>query len=223
MSSRPSLRVDYCSFEAARYAVEQWHYSHRLPPPPHNPMGVWEDGRFIGAVVFARGASSNLLKPYGLTQYEGAELVRVALTKHQTPVSRIVAIALKLLKKKNPNFRLVVSFADPSQGHVGGIYKAGGWVYAGKMPSTREFIDKNGRRWHGRMISATGRSKVFGKYRNVLKSSDCTAIKVPGKYRYLMPLDDDMRKQILPLSLPYPAREALGTMHPDSIGERTLR
>lgn len=222
MSSRPKLRVDYCSFEAARYAVEQWHYSHRLPPPPHNPMGVWEDGRFIGAVVFARGASSNLLKPYGLSIYEGAELVRVALTKHETPVSRIVAIALRLLKAKNPKFRLVVSFADPSHGHVGGIYKAGGWVYAGKMPSTREFIDKNGRRWHGRMISATGRSKVFGKYRNVLKASDCTAIKVPGKYRYLMPLDDDMRESVKPLSLPYPAREALVTMHPDSIGERTL-
>jgi hypothetical protein len=222
MSSRPSLKVDYCSFEAARYAVEKWHYSHRLPPPPHNPMGVWEDGRFIGAVVFARGASSNLLKPYGLTTYEGAELVRVALTKHKTPVSRIVAIALKLLKAKNPNFRLIVSFADPSHGHVGGIYKAGGWVYAGKMSTTTEWIDKTGRRWHGRMITKTGVGKVFGKYRSVLKTSDCTPVKVPGKYRYLMPLDDEMRERIQPLSLPYPAREALVPMQPDSIGTRTL-
>lgn len=208
MNLHPELKVDYCSFEAARFAVEKWHYSHRLPPPPHNPMGVWEDGKFIGAVVFARGASSNLLKPYGLTTYDGAELVRVALTNHKTPVSRIIAISLKLLKKRNPKLRLIVSFADPSQGHIGGIYKAGGWIYAGKMSSTTEYIDKTGRRWHGRMISSTGTRKVFGKYRSVLKTTDCVAVKVPGKYRYLMPLDDEIRATVLPLSLPYPAREA---------------
>jgi hypothetical protein len=32
------------------------------------------------------------------------------------------------------------------------------------------------------------------------------AVAVPGKHRYLMPLDDDMRARILPLAKPYPKR-----------------
>lgn len=32
------------------------------------------------------------------------------------------------------------------------------------------------------------------------------AVMVPGKYRYLMPLDAEMRKQIAPLAKPYPKR-----------------
>jgi hypothetical protein len=35
---------------------------------------------------------------------------------------------------------------------------------------------------------------------------NATAVKVPGKHRYLMPLDADMRAQIMPLSKPYPKR-----------------
>ena len=31
-------------------------------------------------------------------------------------------------------------------------------------------------------------------------------VNIQGKHRYLYPLDDDMRKQILPLSKPYPKR-----------------
>ena len=31
-------------------------------------------------------------------------------------------------------------------------------------------------------------------------------IKVPGKHRYLMPLDDEMRAKIAPLAKPYPKR-----------------
>ena len=32
------------------------------------------------------------------------------------------------------------------------------------------------------------------------------AVMVPGKYRYLMPLDAEMRKQIAPLAKQYPKR-----------------
>ena len=34
-----------------------------------------------------------------------------------------------------------------------------------------------------------------------------TAVKVEPKYKYFMPLDDEMRKQIEPLRKPYPKRD----------------
>ena len=42
-------------------------------------LGVWENGKFIGAVVFAWGANRHLAGEYKLKMTECAELCRVAL------------------------------------------------------------------------------------------------------------------------------------------------
>jgi hypothetical protein len=92
---------------------------------------VWEDQAFVGAVVFGSGATPMLHRPFSLAPEEVCELVRVALCDHLTPVSRVLAIATKMLARAMPGLRLVVSFADTAQGHHGGIYQAAGWVYLG--------------------------------------------------------------------------------------------
>lgn len=46
----------------------------------------------------------------------------------------------------------------------------------------------------------------FGKMTKVFKRSECVAVPVHGKHRYLMPLDAEMREQIAPLAKPYPKR-----------------
>lgn len=221
MSSRPELRLDWCTHEAAKYAVENWHYSKSLPPPPHNLVGAWENGKYIGAVIFSRGANNNMLAPYGLKIIEGCELTRVALREHKTPVSRIIAIAIKFLKSRSPMLRLIVSYADPNVGHHGGIYQAGGWVYCGKSSSDVQYLAPDGKKWQSRMISERGWQKVYGEKRPVWKKSQCVAIKLEGKHRYLMPLDDEIRQCIEPLRKPYPKRvrsEDSGTAGNQSAG-----
>ena len=189
-----SLRLDWCSYEAAKYAVEHWHYSRRVPAGLNVYIGVWEDEKFIGCVMFGRGSGGNIGDPYGLAQTECSELVRVALTKHSAPVSKIVSLAIKMVKKQSPGLRLLVSFADPKQGHIGAIYQAMNWIYTGETKSDVEYCVK-GVWMHHR--SATSRGSVRG-----LPSRP-----VPPKYRYLMPLDDAMRKQVEPLRQPYPKRD----------------
>ena len=211
MSSRHDLRLDWCSYEAAKYAVEHWHYSRRMPMPPMVRIGVWEGGRFVGCVIFARGNTPTLGRAYGLEMTEVAELVRVALTNHATPVSRIVSIALKMLRKAAPELRLVVSFADPAEGHHGGIYQAGGWVYTGESEPSWQWFHEG--RWkHNREIT----SGAFGGSRKVADYKVLPKRLPLGKHRYLMPLDDDMRRRITPLAKPYPKRPTRGTGETDS-------
>lgn len=205
MQTKTSLKLDWATHESAKYACEKWHYSKSMPVPPIVKIGVWENEKFIGVILFSRGASPDLLKPYGLTQFEGCELTRVALTNHKTPVSRIMSIALKFLKQSNKGLRIIVSFADQSKGHHGGIYQATNWIYAGLTSPSIE-LWKDGKRWHPRQLSETGFTIQFGQKRKVFKPSECEKIKVPGKHRYLMPLDDEMRRQIEPLRKPYPKR-----------------
>lgn len=192
--TKADLRIDWATHEAAKYACENWHYSGCLPVGKLVKVGAWEDGKYIGVVLFGRGANNNMLKPFGLEQDQGCELVRIALTKHNSPVSRITAQAIRFLKKQSDGLRLIVSYADPEQGHHGGIYQAGNWIYTG--PSGKAIkVFYNGKWSHKKTVDDAGvdQSKLKKKI-------------VQGKHRYLMPLDDEMRKRILPLAKPYPKR-----------------
>ena len=191
---KADLRIDWATHEAAKYACINWHYSGCLPAGKLVKVGAWEDGKFIGVVLFGRGANHNMVKGYGLDQDHGCELVRIALTKHLTPVSKISAYAIRFLKQQSPNLRLIVSYADPEAGHHGGIYQAGNWIYRGISASAVK-VWYNGKWSHKKTVDDAG-----VRQDNLLKK------KVAGKHTYLMPLDAEMRARILPLSKPYPKR-----------------
>jgi hypothetical protein len=203
--SKHNLKVDWATHKAADHACKNWHYSKSIPVPPLVKIGAWEDDKFIGVVIFSRGASSNLMKPYSLNSDEGCELTRVALTAHSAPVSRIVRLAMMFLKKNSPKLRLIVSFADPQYGHHGGIYQAGNWVFAGDTAKSNEYW-YNGKRLHSRQVSEKGWNIQQCVKRKTVKPSQCKIVQTKGKHRYLMPLDKEMRASIMPLSKPYPKR-----------------
>ena len=200
---KADLRIDWATHDAAKYACVNWHYSGCLPAGKLVKVGAWENGKFIGVVLFGRGATPNLGRPYNLGQDECVELVRIALTKHDSPVSRIASLAIKFLSRSNPKLRLIVSFADQSQGHHGGIYQAGNWVYNGQGAVSR-FWNIYGRVTHPRTVIERGGSNSLAGAQKM--DPNASAVMVSGKHRYLMPLDAEMRERILPLAKPYPKR-----------------
>lgn len=201
-AAAPTLKIDWCSHEAAKVAVEHWHYSGVMPTGKSNRIGAWEDGVFVGAIIFAQGGNMHIGKPFGLTSDECCELVRVALRAHVTPVSRMLAIATRFLKRRNPGLRLVVSYADPSEGHHGGIYQACGWLYLGLSRPTYEFR-LNGARLQKRSFTGVN----FGRERMALPAG-AVKIEVPGKHKYVLPLDEAMRVSLEPQRVQYPKQHA---------------
>jgi hypothetical protein len=161
-------------------------------------IGVWEAGQFIGCVIFGKGVCNHLVGAYDLSPLEGAELTRVALRSHAAPVSRIVAIARRLIGSQSPGLRLLVSFADKTQGHHGGIYQADGWIYSGTSSFKQEYY-LNGRRLTDRTVSQYVLERRINR-------KDLIKAPTAGKHRYLYPLDSEMRQRVLSLSQPYPKR-----------------
>lgn len=203
-----SLRLDWCSYEAARFAVEHWHYSRTMPKSKLAKIGVWEDGRFVGCVVYGVGATSRLVKSYGLKMEQGCELARVALSNnHTSQVSRIVSISLKLLRTAYPGLQIVVSFADPAYGHHGGIYQAGGWVYTGRSVASDEYLYK-GKRWQGRSFRHNFKGLEHHPSVRIVEGS--------SKHRYLMPLNNEIKQKVSALSMPYPKRVESDTIDTSS-------
>lgn len=193
------LKLDWVNYATAKYTVEHWHYSEKIPTSKMAKLGVWEDEIFKGVIIFGVGACNSLVKPYGLRNYEGCELVRIALKEHKTTVSKIIRIAIGIIKKRYPKLKMIVSFADMNQNHHGGIYQASNWIYTGSTPKNKIPI-VNGIERHPRVISLMihdGRAK---------SRKDFNWIDKLGKHRYLYPLTKELRTKCLKLAKKYPNR-----------------
>ncbi|MYW96014.1 protein Mom [Amycolatopsis rubida] len=204
------LLVAPCSWHAAQYAVLRWHYSQKMPRSKIAPFGVWEHGEFSGVVMFGRSATAALGHPYGLDQTECVELLRVALRPHEHPVTQMVAASLRQLRAACPGLRLIVSYADTAQGHRGGIYQAGNWIYTGTTSAANVSYVVHGQLVHGRTLRHLAVHRPAGEtaeefVRRTLDPHVRRVSEAAVKHRYLYPLDRAMRRQVAPLAKPYPA------------------
>ena len=133
---KPKLKLGFCSFEAVKYACTKWHYSKSVPTGKLVKIGIWEDDKFVGCIVYGRGTNFNIGSPFCLGQDKVCELVRIACRKHHYPVTKYIAVSFKLLKQVHSGLELVVSYADSSRGHHGGIYQGSNWIYTGASKTT---------------------------------------------------------------------------------------
>lgn len=207
--------------KAVRFACLNYHYAKSVPNPLLSYNVFNSGGEWCGVIIYSYGATPNIGKPFGLVQGEIVELVRVALNGKQECTSQAVAMSLKQLHKDAPNVRLVVSYADCDQSHLGTIYQATNWVYVGETNSgapSAFLVHENGKlvKMHNRSVY-NKRVIIGGK--KVRCPQTIAAVRqfidpnaevffTQGKRKYLMPMDKRMRKQIAPLSKPYPKADA---------------
>ena len=198
MNSRPELKLDWATHQQTSYACKNWHYSKCVPAGKTVKIGVWENNIFIGVVVFSGGPSPNIWKTYNLKPIEGAELSRVALTKHISPVTRIISIALKFFRKFCPGIKLIISYADKKVGHHGGIYQGGGWIYLGEFGPSFE------RLFLGKVIHERNmRQRILDGKNSRDQFKDRP---VPPKHKYAIAFTPGLIARLNSESKPYPKR-----------------
>lgn len=108
--------------------VIDFHYSAR-PPASVQQVVTWhEDGGLFGGDGPAVAACYFSIPPTRWSEevFELSRLVR--RPDCEKPLTGLISEACTLVKKK---IDLVVSFADKTQNHHGGIYQAASWNYAG--------------------------------------------------------------------------------------------
>lgn len=195
-----SLKVDWCEYKAAKFAVQNWHYSGCMPAVKNVTLGVWESGQFIGTVVYSRSANPHVGSFVDLDQTECVELTRVALDEHEAPVSQIVSYSISMMEQKDSGLRCLVSYADPNQDHDGTIYQAMNWYYIGQTNPQNILVDENGEQVHKRTVNRA-KKKGFSTAKGYDKLKKK---RVPGKHKYVYPLDDEIERKVKPMSKPYP-------------------
>jgi hypothetical protein len=199
------LYVAPCSREAALWAVRAYHYSRTLPSATALLYGVWEDGTFIGCVIVSRGACPNIGQPFGLSQDRIAEVTRIALCPgHVAPVSQVLAVVVRLLRRSNPGLELLISYADQRQQHHGGVYQSSNWVYLGET-QREALLWVNGRETHARTISSRYGTRDLQWLRENV-DPHAARIDCPPKHKYALGLTPAMRKRLSQVAQPYPKK-----------------
>ena len=204
--SDKKLHIDFATVEAARTAVERFHYSKSYPLGTSFRFGAWEYGKFVGAVCFGNGGSPNMIdkwaKEYDWNKLDILELVRVAFKEHEASISKIISISLSMLKKHVPNIQVVVSYADTNYGHHGGIYQASNWIYLGMTPSSHTYRDRRGKIWHSRSEWCV--RKGSAKFISGTKHEKSRLVVMSGKHRYVWIFDKKLRAKIALQAKEYP-------------------
>jgi len=214
------LFIAPCSREAADFDCRAYHYTGCLSSGRALYFGVWDGGRHAGCVVVSRGACANIGRPFGLRQDQIAEVTRIALRPgHRAPVSQVLAVVVRLVRRSNPGLQVLISYSDQRQGHDGrGVYAAGGWTYLGETHREATL------RLHGREVHARTVSSKFGTrdLRWLKTNIDPNAVRIdcPPKHKYALALTPAMREPLAQMARPYPTRgrEAEGGRPGDPLG-----
>ena len=188
------------SKKAVIYSTNNFHYAKRRPGTSNMGYSVFNDKKeWCGCIIYGHGANPSIGKAYNLVHGQVIELVRMALNGKQESTSKALAISLKLIKKECPTVKLIVSYADKGQNHVGTIYQATNRYYVGQTDSTGYEYYYKGRWTHSKTIS--DRRKFYG-----IKTDHLKKRKTSGKIKYLYPIKNEMRNMVNKISKPYPKK-----------------
>lgn len=190
------MRLERASTKAIRYSCLNWHYSKSILVNPFAFSVFNQADEWCGCVLFSYGANASIGSQYGLVNGAVIELVRMALNGKQESTSKVLALSVRLLPKYMPTVKLIVSYADTEQGHIGTIYQACNWLYVDRIKSTPKYLHNE--KWiHNRQADdfySAEQKKALPK-----KASG-------DKLKYLYPLTPALRKQVKTLAKPYPKK-----------------
>jgi hypothetical protein len=182
--------------QAISFACKNFHYAKSVPAVTHGYNIYNAENEWCSVICFGVGANRNLAKEFGFVAGEVLELERVALNGKQEYTSQAVAMALKKLHEENPLVKMIVSYADHRQHHIGTIYQATNWIYLGKSMNANVQYFYNGKWTHKRSIDAR---KDGNELKKILPTRSAS-----NKFKYVFVFDKRLRKKYQKMALPYP-------------------
>lgn len=187
----------------AYYFLLNIHYARRIPSISYT-FGLFHLDELVGVVCYGTPPSPTLRN--GIAGPENAhrilELNRLCLLyNRKNEASFLVSRSLKML----PKGKIIISFADISQGHVGYVYQACNFTYHGLSAKRPDYCLKNAPHLHGITISDIVRGQKNRSQALKEKFGDNFYYKPrPRKHRYIFITGDVKTRQELYKQIRYP-------------------
>lgn len=193
--------------------VRDFHYSRRMPKNILHCYVIRTSGGLFGDKGEPIAASVFSLPPTRWSE-EVTELSRLVRNpKCDVPLTKLLSFSCHWLKiAKRP---LIVSFADWTQHHHGGIYQAAGWLYDGCRDRCMDGLIVDGRFMPGRTCNHTFGTRSPAKVKALFPNLTIEPHYDEGKHLYWKPLMIAGRTQAKRLGLKsncYPKPNAVGPL-----------
>lgn len=198
--------------EDAAHLVRKHHYSRRAAAAVQvvgtwsAPGGLFGDrGEPVAACVFSIPPtrwSEEVLELSRLVRAEGVPL---------PPLSGLIAQTVRFVRQSRRG-HLLVSFADATHSHHGGIYQAASWNYAGQRDRAMDGLVIDGTFHAGRSCNSRWGTRSPSRLREVLPHSAIDAHYDEGKHLYWKAVTKEgdraaKRLELQSLSYPKPNRQ----------------
>lgn len=147
------LYIKRINYETASLFYRKWHYLGSSGFIQQFNFGAYYDEVIVGSISFGAPLAKNISGLYTSDNQEGIlELTRLAMVDYcpKNSESRFIAIAIKILRRIYP-LRILITYADPSVGHTGVIYRASGFEYKGLTAQKTDYF-VNGKRYKGSSV-----------------------------------------------------------------------
>ncbi len=151
------------------------HYLKKRPGVCVLAMMMLEDVFAVGAIVYALPPPETAIRYKGVTW----EMARLFISDRvpQNGESWLISQSVKYIKKNHRDVISLVTYADPSQGHMGTVYRASNWVPDGQTDEGRSTprFDLRDR--------VTG--KLYGRRSHVPAGADTVRAPRVSKHRFI--------------------------------------
>lgn len=132
--------IEEINYQDTKPLILDVHYAHRMPSIQKS-FGMFKDGELVGVCTYGIPPSHTLLKGVCGEEFKKdvIELNRLVLKyNRKNEASQLVGKTLKKLGNK-----IVVSYADGAQDHLGIVYQATNFTYTGQTKPIKEIYLKS--------------------------------------------------------------------------------
>jgi|TARA_X000001382_G_scaffold128190_1_gene117341 hypothetical protein len=191
--------IERISYQDTKPFILDIHYAKRMPSISY-AYGLFEQNNLIGMVSYGSPPSPALCK--GIAGEENKSLVielnRLVLKDNEkNQASYLIGASFKLLPKP----RIIVSYADTEQDHIGIVYQATNFIYTGLSDKRKEWRVK-GSNMHSKTVCETYSLEERKSNQNKFEHVDR-----PRKHRYIYFLGSKNEKKTLLKQLNYKIQE----------------
>jgi len=182
------------------------HYLHSLPGGTKLSLGIFLNTRLLGALTFGVGPYLGYKIVNDANPDDVVTLTRLWLSDElpSNSESKVLGIALRSLKR-DTSLKFVLAYSDPSAGHLGTIYQATNWLYAGLSSATPLYDIGDGILHHSRSLAHSLGSHSIRYLTS--QGIDVKTVPQSAKHRYIYFLDPSWRSRLSVSMLPYPKKE----------------
>lgn len=219
MGEAKKIVIAPVSKREADEVIKRLHYSGKVVRNSQINIGVFYNGELLGALQF--GPPLDKRKALGIvagTEWNNMiELNRMALDDSlpRNGESRVIAMAAKILNKRMPSLKWILSYSDATQCGDGTIYRASGFVLTG-IKKNSDLLEINGVVTHKVSLASTPHKEIPGtgvSFSEAFAGKSVGASTVAKTFggnvlagyqlRYVLFLDPTWRNRLVPSPIPF--------------------